>query len=168
MAVETILQNWILTDFVYPFLLVFFIVFAVLEKSKVLGEGRAQLNALVAFVIGLIFVGAVFPKTVLNNMVLFLTVSLIVVFVLLLLWGFAIGGDVKIENKIVQALAGVLIFIVVAVAVLWATGALDPIYQFLFKQVWSKEFWTNAIFIIVIVIALALVVAPSVIKGKGK
>ena len=93
--VETILQHPILANFALPFLLIFFIVFAILEKTKVLGEGKTQLNALTAFVLGLVFVGAVFPKEVVNNMVLFLTVAMVVVFVTLLLWGFATGGELK-------------------------------------------------------------------------
>src|SRR3989304_5490340 len=159
MAVETVLQHWILTSFVYPFLLVFFIVFAALEKSKLLGEGKMQLNAMIAFVIGLIFVGAVFPKVVVGNLILFLTVALIVMFVFLLLWGFVVGEGIKIEssNNLVKYASAGLIFIAVAVAVLWATGIWDEIYEFLFKQAWSKEFWTNAIFVVVIVGALAAV-----------
>ena len=56
---ETFLQNWIVAKFVLPFFLVWFIVFAILEKAKPLGE-KHQLNALVSTVIGLIFVSAVF------------------------------------------------------------------------------------------------------------
>jgi len=167
MAVETVLQHWILTSFVYPFLLVFFIVFAVLEKSKVFGEGKMQLNAMVAFVIGLIFVSAVFPKVVIGNLILFLTVSLIVVFVFLLLWGFIVGEGIKVDasNKIVKYASAGLIFIAVAVAVLWATGIWDEIYGFLFKQTWSKELWTNVIFVLVIVGALAAVLKTT--KSKS-
>ena len=86
MTLETILQHWILTDFVYPFLLVFFIVFAILDKTKLLGGDKKQLNAMLAFVIGLIFVSAVYPKVVVGDLILFLTISIIVVFVFLLLW----------------------------------------------------------------------------------
>ncbi len=158
MTVETVLQHWVLTDFVYPFLLVFFIAFAVLEKSKILGDNKKQINAMVAFVLGLIFVGAIFPKIVVGNLVLFLTVSLVVVFVFLLLWGFVMGENIKIDKPIVKWGAGALIFIAVVLAVLWATGSLEifiSIYNFLFKQAWSKEFWTNALFILVIAGALA-------------
>ena len=160
MTVETILQHWILTDFVYPFLLVFFIVFAILEKTKILGgDDKRQLNALVAFVVGLIFVGAIFPKIVVSNLILFLTVSIVVVFVFLLLWGFVMGEELKLgTNKIVKIASAGLIFIAVAVAVLWATGIWDEIYRFLFKQTWSKEFWTNAIFVLVIVGALGAMI----------
>lgn len=165
MAVDTILQHWVLTDFVYPFLLAFFIVFAVLEKSKVLTSDNKQLNAMVAFVIGLIFVGAIFPKAVVGNLILFLTVGLVVVFVFLVLWGFIMGENIKMDNKVLKGISAALIFIAVIIAVLWATGTLnvfETIWNFLFYQSWSKEFWTNAIFVIVVIGAIA-----SVIKAGG-
>jgi multisubunit Na+/H+ antiporter MnhB subunit len=55
----TILQAPLLIDFIYPFLLIFFIVFAILEKSKLFGDEKKQLNALVALVIGLIFISII-------------------------------------------------------------------------------------------------------------
>mgnify|MGYP001597721620 CR=1 FL=1 len=91
MVEETFLQHWIFSKFLLPFLLVFFIVFAILEKTKLFGDGKKQLNALTSFVIGLIFVSAVYPKLVVENMILFLTVTLVCVFVVLLLWGFIFG-----------------------------------------------------------------------------
>ena len=119
MTVETILQHWVLTDFVYPFLLVFFITFAVLEKSKILGgDDKRQLNALVSFVIGLIFVGAIFPKQVVSNMVLFLSVALVIVFVVLILWGFIFskeGGGMELNPSMKMGL-----FIVVTFAIIYA------------------------------------------------
>ena len=72
MAEVTFLQNSLLTKFVYPFLLMFFILFAVLEKTKVFGSGTKQINALISFVISFIFVSAVFPKEVTSNLMLFL------------------------------------------------------------------------------------------------
>lgn len=160
--VETILQNPILTKFVYPFLLIFFLVFAILEKTKILGEERKQLNALIAFIIGLIFVSAVFPKMVVGNLILFLTVAIVVMFVALLLWGF-IAGDLKEGFKIGKGLKiGLMIVVGIAVvfAVFWATG-IGGIFDFLFNQEWSGNFWTNFLFIIVIAGALALVLKSS-------
>jgi len=157
-AIETILQHEILTRFAYPFLLMFFIVFAILEKTKILGgDDKRQINALVAFVIGLIFVGAIFPKMVVENLILFLTVSIITVFVGLLLWGFVSGGEAKIENpKVIKVAVGVIILSLI-IALIWATGlgfgAFDP----LFNSSWSGTFWTNFLFIIVIAAALATV-----------
>lgn len=159
MVNETILQNWVVTDFILPFLLVFTIIFAILQKTKVLGEGKKQLDAIVAFVIGLIFVGAVFPKLVVGNLILFLTVSIIVVFVLLLLWGFVSGTSIEKEvfpGKLKWVVFGV-VSVAVIIGVLWAVGIQNTFFDFLFRSGWSNDFWTNFFFIAVIVIAMAMV-----------
>jgi len=164
MAEETILQHWIFTQFAFPFLLVFFIVYGVLSKTKVLGEGK-QLNALVAFVIGLIFVTAITPKLVVSNMILFLTVALIVMFVALLLWGFIGAGKdgIQFSNapKGLKWIIGIVIVIAVVFGLLWSMGqeskAVGSIFNFLFAQSWSSSFWTNFLFIAVVLIALVLI-----------
>jgi hypothetical protein len=161
MAEETILQHWVVTNFVLPFLLVFFIAFAILEKSKLLGEDKKQLNALVAFVLGLIFVGAVFPKLVVSNLILFLTVAIIVVFIGLLLWGFLTGGEAKISGKAVKIVGGIVVVLAVVVALLWATGTISTVFGWLFNQNWSATFWTNLIFIVVIAAAVAAVIGKK-------
>ena len=158
--VETILQHWIFSSFIFPFLLIFFIAFGILEKSKLFGDNRRQLNALIAFVIGLIFVGAVFPKLVVGNLILFLTVAIVVMFVGLLLWGFVAGEDgLKFANmpQPLRYLTGIVILIAVAVATLWATGVEGTFFDLIFRRKWSSEFWTNFAFVAVIIIALAAV-----------
>jgi hypothetical protein len=159
MAVDTILQHWIFTKFALPFLLIFFIVFAILEKTKVLGENK-QINALVSFVIGLIFVSLAYPAEVVTNMVLFLTIALIVVFVTLMLWGFATGKDLKIDflgSSGAKIAVGIVILFAVVIAVLWATGIKGGVVDLLFFQSWSSDFWINVIFVVAIAGALALV-----------
>ena len=160
MVTETILQHDVLTKFVYPFLLVFFIVFAVLEKSQILGKEKKQLNALVAFVIGLIFVSAVFPKIVVGNLILFLTIALVIVFVVLLLWGFVASDSEKglqIPSGLKKGLM-VVFGIAVVFASFWALGVGKTFFDFLFSSSWSNTFWTNFIFIVVIAIVLAVVI----------
>jgi len=165
MAAETFLQHWIFTSFIYPFLLVFFIVFAILEKSKLLGSNK-QTNSIVSFIIGLIFVSAIDPKLIVGNMILFLTVAVIVVFVVLLLWGFISGGELKtdiLKNNAVKWTAGISIVVATIIALLWATGIESNVINLLFHQSWSSGFWTNVSFIAIIVAALALVLT----QGKG-
>lgn len=161
---ETLLQHPVLTNFVYPFLIVFFIVFAVLEKTKLFGEEKKQLNALLAFVIGLVFVSAVFPKMVVANMILFLSVAIVIVFVVLMLWGFVFStkeGFVLTDGMKIGLFAVVTIALIIGI--LWAAGVSGKAYDFLFNQSWSEAFWTNLIFVILIGVALA-----AMIKGTGK
>lgn len=156
---DTILQHPILTNFAYPFLIVFFIVFAVLEKTKLFGDGKRQLNALLSFVIGLLFVSAVFPKQVVANMILFLSVAIVIVFVILILWGFVFSNEkgIEISKGVKWALFAVLT-IAIIVAILWATGVSSKAVDLMFGQSWSEAFWTNFIFIILIVLALVVVI----------
>ncbi len=165
MVEETIFQHWIFTRFALPFLLVFFIVFAVLEKTKLLGDDKKQLNALLAFVVGLVFVGAVYPTEVVGNLILFLTVALVVVFVILLLWGFVFGSFEKEEGfvpeKWMKWALGIVIGVAVVVAVLWATGAEQKVVDLFFNQDWSNTFWINVLFIVAVAVALALVLRKT-------
>ena len=156
MVEETILQNEIFTNFALPFLLIFFIVFGILEKTKLFGEDKKQLNALVSFVIGLIFVAAVFPKLVVGNLILFLTVAIVVMFVALLLWGFVAGEapDLKSMPNGLRWVIGIVIVIAVGIALLWAMGIEGGAADLLFKQNWSTEFWTNTAFVVVVILAL--------------
>ncbi len=172
MVEETILQSWIFTKFALPFLLIFFIVFGILEKSKLFGDGKKQLNALIAFVIGLIFISAVSTQLVVSNLILFLTVALVVMFVGLLLWGFVAGEEgLKFANvpKGLKYFIGIVIVIVVVLAIIWAGGVsgtvFTNIFDFLFRSDWSTSFWTNFAFIAVVIIAFVLVLGK---KAAGK
>lgn len=164
MAGETIFQHWIVTQFILPFLLMWTIVFAILQKTKLLGEDKKQLDAIVAFVIGLIFVGAIFPKLVVGNLILFLTVSIIVMFVGLLLWGFVSGDELKadfLKKKGIKITAAIVVIVAVIIAVIWATGIDNNVLDFFFRNTWSGEFWTNFFFVAVVVITLAVVLRSS-------
>jgi len=161
MAGEIFLQNIVFAKFVLPFLLVFFIVFAILEKTKVFGDDKKQINALIAFVIGLIFVGVAFPKEVVENLILFLTVAIVVVFIFLILWGFVSGKELKIESTGLRWTIGIAILAGVLVAVLWATGIQGGVLDLLFGQSWSGTFWTNALFVVLVGAALALILRNS-------
>ena len=161
---ETIFQHFIFKEFIFPFLLIFTIVFAILEKTKILGEDKKQTNAIVAFVIGLIFVGVAYPKDVVNNMILFLTVALIVAFVALLLWGFIMGEEAKIipgDAKWIKWVVGIGVILAVLIAFFWSAGIDVKIIDLLFKQGWSNTFWTNALFVAVVAIGIAIVVRKA-------
>ncbi len=161
MVNDTIFQSELFTNFVLPFLFIFILLFAVLEKTKVFGD-KKQLNALIAFVIGMIVIEFVFPKETIGNLILFLAVALVVVFVALLLWGFVSGAEkVEIGNKSLKWVIGIAVVISVIIAVLWAMGVENTAIDLLFNQSWSNGFWTNVLFIVVVAVALALVLKKS-------
>ena len=51
-----ILESWGLTDVMLPFLLIFVIIFAVLEKTKLFGEEKRNINTVIALVFALLVV----------------------------------------------------------------------------------------------------------------
>jgi hypothetical protein len=174
MAGLTFLQSPALVNFVYPFLLVFFILFAVLEKTKVLGE-KKQINAFVALIIGFIFVSAIFPKVILANLMLFLVIAIVIVLVILLIWGFIMGSEgLKIFTdapKGLKAFIGVVIIIAVVFAVFWAAGIdvshfFNSIWDKLFHSSWSDTFWANFFFVVLVAAALAVVLGGAA-KAKA-
>jgi hypothetical protein len=169
----TIFQSDLLTNFLYPFLLIFFIVFAILEKTKILGDDKKSINAVVSLVIGLIFVGAVFPKIIVENMVLFMTVGLVIIFVVLLLWGFITGETPNAGPKWKKFYAW-LVGIAVVVAVIWASGiggafisGLQSVLTFLFDSKWSGTFWSNFLFVALIAGAIAIVLKKAPSSGSS-
>ena len=50
------LENWGLTDVFLPFLLIFIVIFAILQKTHILGENKKNLNVAVAVIFGLMVV----------------------------------------------------------------------------------------------------------------
>ena len=166
---DTFLNNAIISQFILPFALIFFILFAVLEKTKVLGDSKHALNTWTAAVIALIFVSAVFPKQIVGNLILFLVIALVVVFVTLMIWGFTTQGEAKIGDG-VKKLSAYIIGIAVIIAVFWAAGLrlefLNQVIDFLFYSNWSKEFWTNVVFVGFIAIAIALTLKDFSSGGK--
>jgi hypothetical protein len=83
----------LLSETILPLLLVWTITFAIFEKIKFFGENKKQLNAIISLVIALFFSFSIFPKLVAKNLILFLSVALISLFVILLLWGFIFGSE---------------------------------------------------------------------------
>ena len=166
----TILQHPILTDFLYPFLLMFFIVFAILEKTKVVGE-KHQLNAFLALVVGLIFVSAVFPRIMVTNLILFLVVGLVVIFVGLMLWGF-ISGKGTVDSKGMKIFLVIIVFIAIILAIIGISGFgggiegfFTKVFSFLFNSDWSGSVWTNIIIVVLIIGAILVALGVKMKKS---
>ena len=89
---------------------------------------------------------------------------MIVIFVSLLLWGFVSGGEIKLDGGM-KKLAGVVLIVAVIIAIFWAVGLrvefLNDTIDFLFYQSWSATFWTNALFVGAIAVALAVVLTKA-------
>lgn len=152
----------IFTQGILPFLLVFVLVFAILQKSKILGEDKKQIDFLVALAIALILIGMPQPRSYIVDMVPWLAVALVVLLVFFLIYGFAAGSDKDkgfvIPNWLKTTIL-VLAIIFVVVLVLYITGAWDKVYD------WFTEGDAGGNILVLIVVGVALWIALGVKKS---
>jgi len=160
MAVENIFTNFIFAKLILPWILVFTLVFAILEKTNILGEGKRKINAIVSAVIGLLLLGFPASRDVIVNLIPFLVITAVVIFIFLLLYGF-VSGEKKGDplGKGVKIGIGVVVGLGLIIALMVAVGAWESTLDFFTES----SIGANMIFIIV---AAAAVVAV-LWGGKG-
>ncbi|MFH1308060.1 MAG: hypothetical protein ABIH72_04365 [archaeon] len=159
---DTFLSNAIFTQVVLPFLLVFTLVFAVLQKTKLLGEGKKRIDALIALVIGILLVAFAYPTGIIVKLMPFMAVVLVILFVFMLLFGFVYSGKdgFSMPNGVKIAL-GILVAIALIVAVLNFTQCSgqtcwEKVTGFITGDA-DNDLLASGLFIVAIIIAMALV-----------
>lgn len=159
---QTILSHPIFVETILPFLLIFTIVFAILQKSKVLGDGKRQLDAITALAIALIVISFAQAVGIILQMIPFLAVSLVVLLVLFILLG-SFWKDTLPKGY--MTFLAIIVTIAVAIAIMFFTGAWQYMLDLLYGRTGDSELIANAVFVIVIVGAVAAVIWGS---GGGK
>jgi len=90
------LERWGLTDVMLPFLLIFVIIYAILQKTHILGEGKKNLNVVVAVVVALMvviphvtgrFPADADPVNIINNALPHVSIVLVAIVFLLVMIG---------------------------------------------------------------------------------
>ncbi len=166
--VETIFSNPWFTDLILPFLLVFTLFFAILEKTKLLGDEKRQINAIVSLVIGLIFIAFPFAREVVVKLIPFLAVCIVILFVFMLIIGFITAkkeGDVL--HKGLKITLGIIFGLAVLVAVLWLTGGWDIIYNSVMDKGWGESILINLFILAIIGGAIAVVMSSGGKNNSG-
>lgn len=154
-----ILGSELFTNIILPFLFIFTIVFAILEKTKFLGE-KKDINAIVALVFGLVSVGVPWAIGVVLNIIPIVVVIIVILISWLMTYGF-LGGYTPGKGispawlKTFQIILGI-VFIGVIV---WSTGA--------YKLIADKP-WANKVGETVVVIGAVIAVISIVISGGGE
>ncbi len=157
MADFNILASSIFTKGILPFLLVFTLIFAVLEKSKILGDGKKQVNAIVALVVGLLVVAFAYPTGVITKLVPFMAVAAVIILIFLLLYGFVASDKDGLKiPKGLQVTFAIIIGVALVVAVLWATGALGLLSGWFYGQSYSTSLWANVLLVIAVIVMMIL------------
>lgn len=156
-------------DIILPFLLIFSIVFAILEKTKILGtdeiEGKKytkkSINAIVAFVISFLVVASANLVSVINTAVANIVLLLIIIVMFLMLVGTMFGTkEVTLENypgwtKFFMVVA----FIGIVIIFLNALGWLENLFDFLID--YYDVSWVATLILLVIVIAFMVYITQG-------
>ncbi len=157
------LENWGLTDVLLPFLLIFVIVFAILQKTKILGDGKKNLNVVVAVVMGLLvviphvtgrFPANADPVVIINEALPQISIVLVAVILLLILIG-VFGQDyvflgVTMPGWITLGSLGVIILIFGGAAGWWDSG---------FGQTLENFFGTEGVAIFIMLLTFGIIIA---------
>jgi len=155
------LTNDLFQKFILPFVLIFALFFAILEKSKLLGEEKRQINAIISFVIAALFVSFSTYVDWTSKFIIFLVIAIVILFVFMLIYGFIYStkdGNPLQFDKWVKPTLGAVAMIAVIIATLKITGYWQTIQD-------SANFGTNILFLIFIVAAIIAVVASGDKKG---
>src|SRR3989338_982873 len=150
-------------DVLLPFLLIFTVIFAVLEKVKILGEGKRNMNIGLAFIFALLvvvphvtgnFPAGYDPVRIINAALPSISLIVVAVIALMILiggfahdsimLGFTVGGWIGLFS-IVSVL-----FIFGSAAGWWNTGVLD----------WLENiFGSDAVAVIIMILVFGIVIA---------
>lgn len=141
-----------------PFLLVFVLVYAILEKAEILGPNKRYANIIISMVIAFIFVGVPAVVGVTLRIIPIVTLILVILLCFLLLFGFV---DIKL-NKGLKIALGVILGLALIATVVWATGLLDKI-----KIDFSSPVMMYIIFFVIFIGVIVLVVATSPKRSGG-
>ena len=162
---------------VFSFLFVTIVVYAILVKTKVLGESQF-INLLVSFIIAIIFLSFSSMELYLITVLPWFVVLVVLVFLVLLIFGFS-AGDLKgiMNNKFAWVIVAILviIFLIAAIRVFNPVfdrdliitsggdggGGFGNIIDVIFYSRWS-----GSILLLVIAIIVAFIVTRGA-KGKG-
>ncbi|MEK6928464.1 MAG: hypothetical protein AABW65_00725 [Nanoarchaeota archaeon] len=145
-----------LAQTIFLFIFVFTLVFAILQKSQILGKEKKQVDALIGFAIAMIVTSVGYASDIISRLIPFLAVSLVIIFVFMILLGFFFKEDSFDISAKMKVVFGIFIFIAVASAVLTIVGGWDYITGLFRGEFLLIE---NIIFFLVIGGAIAIVFA---------
>ncbi len=162
MAVEqfSLLGSPFFTNIVMPFVLIFTVTFAILEKTQLLGKKRKDVNAIVALVFALVAIGVPTAMGVLATLIPVIAVLIIILFSWFLVFGFI--GE-QFETKWTEGMRKtflVVIGVVILATIAWATG--------LYSFITLDDVLTARVMQIVLLVGTIIAIIAVVVGGDDK
>lgn len=167
------LQDFGFFDIVLPFLLVFTLVFGILEKTKIFGTEkvkgedvpRRNINSMVAFVVAFFVIAATKIVKAIQESLPLVAMVLIVVISLMLLVGSLASGSEEFsfsKHKTWFGFLGILIGIGVLAIFLHAVDWLEPVLNYI------ERYWQNTLIPSLILLAVIIGTVFYVVRGEKK
>ena len=158
-------------DVLLPFLLVFTVVFAVLQKSEVLGKDKANLDAMVAFVIGLLVVAATKVVAIINTALPQIMILVVVGLSFLLMLGIFAKPDGTFFSNL-EGVPMLILGIIMSIAVVFIfLGVIENdrgeswlSYGFNYLL----DFWNGAVVGSIVLLLVVVAAIFFVVGGKKK
>jgi hypothetical protein len=148
-------------DIVLPFLLVFTIIFAILERIKILGEDKKNLNVIVALVIGLFVVRNPTVVGLIHRLLPNISLILVAAIMFLLLIGIFLG-------KRFSGLTGGMLGFVVLISLVLVIWSLASDQLGVSMPGWLSGFFAQANpYNLLAILGFVLVFALVIGMGKG-
>ncbi len=161
--VEPILISPFFTSYVLPLVLVFTLVFAILQKTQLLGEGKKQINAILGLIVGLILIAFPTARNIVVQLMPFLAVSAVILFVFMLIYGFIMGKKEDVLHKGTKITLGIIFALAFITVLLYVSGWWDYVYDFMFSRETGSQVWIN-----LLIIAVMIGAVVAVVVGKDK
>ena len=164
-----------LTEIVLPFLLFFVIVYAVLTKTKILGEGKKNLNIIVALIVGALvviphitggFPPGADPVNIINKALPDITLILVAIIFLLILIG-VFGQDMvmlgmTMPGWIMITSIAIIVIVFGSAAGWWSEGVSDTL-----EEIFGVEAFAIALMLLVFGLVIAWITSESKEEPKG-
>lgn len=168
------LDRWGVTEIMLPFLLIFVIIFAILQKIKILGEGKKNLNIVVAIVVGLLtviphvtnqFPPESDPVVIINNSLPTVSIVLVAIVFLLILIG-VFGQDVVMLGMTAPGWITLISLIIIIIIFGGSAGWWDNRLEVALESFFGEEGIAIAVMLLVFGIIIAWITSEPKAEGK--
>lgn len=164
------LERWGIMDVLLPFLLIFIIIFAVLEKTKILGDAKKNLNSGLALVISLIVViphstgnypAGYDPVEIINAALPSVSIVVVAIIMLLIMIGLFAHDQVYLGLSMPGWIAFVSIIVLIIIF-----GSAAGWYASGFNSWLESVFGSDALAVVIMLLVFGIIIA--FITGEDK
>jgi len=152
-----ILGSTLFSNVILPFLFIFTITFAILEKTKFISE-KKDIHAIIALVFGLVTIGVPWAIGVVLNIIPVVAVIIVILIAWLMTYGFMSYEQGKpmltgAWKRFLQIVLGI-VFIGV---IIWSTGA----YKLIANQSWASGIGETVLLVGAVIAIIAIVLSSG-------